>query len=258
MRLTSLCASLIVLLAFSNGASAQDQSDPRAAMPERPTVATHAWTVAPRYVELETGVEWDRNADATYTFSTPTIVKIGVGPRAQLGLQANVNAASNTSLGVGDAGVVLKYRLADDLPALGAFAVLPGIKFPAGSGAHGTGTTDASLVLISSHRIGEVALDINAGYTRRSGDGSVAPRNATVWTVSTGGPIAGPVGFSAEIFGFPSTSGPAGAPGSVALLAGPTATLRPWAVIDGGVIVRLRGEQPHAVYAGLVYNFGKF
>jgi hypothetical protein len=188
----------------------------------------------------------------------PTLVKIGLAPRVQLGLQTNLNMSTGMTLGVGDAAILLKYRVADDLPMLGAFAVLPGIKFPTGRLAHGTGTTDGSLLFISSHKIGEVALDINAGYTRRSGDGSAAPRNATVWTVSTGGPIAGPVGFAAEIFGFPSTSGPAGAPGTVGLLAGPTVTLRPWAVIDAGVIVRVRGEQPNAMYAGLVYNFGRF
>jgi hypothetical protein len=140
---------------------------------------------------------------------------------------------------------------------LGAFAVLPGIKFPTGRADRGTSTTDASFLLISSHRIGPVALDINAGYTRRSGNGARAPRSATVWTVSTGGPIAGAVGFAAEIFGFPATSGPTGAGGSLAVLAGPVITIRPWAVVDVGAIVRLRGEQPHALYGGLVYNFGK-
>lgn len=250
--------SLIAVLSPAGTARAQKASDPREALPERPTVATHAWTVAPRYVELETGVEWDRNPDSSFAVSTPTVVKIGVGRRAQLGLQASVNAASGHSLGVGDAGLVLKYRLADHVPLLGAFAVLPGIKFPTGPGAHGTGTTDASVVAISSHSIGDVALDINVGYTRRSGDGTDAPRNATLWTISTGGPLMGSVGFAAEIFGFPGTSGPAGGPASVAMLGGPTLTVRPWAVIDAGVIVRLRGQQPNAVYGGFVYNFGKF
>jgi len=243
---------------MSTVARGQDRSDPHDAMPERPTVATHAWTVAPNYAELETGVEWDRNRDGSFGLSTPTILKLGVGSRVQLGLQANLNAASGSTLAFGDAGIVLKYRLVDHAPVVGAFAVLPGIKFPSGSSSHGTGTTDASLVLISSHKIGDVALDINVGYTRRSGDGSAAPRSAAVWTISTGGSLAGSVGYAAEIFGFPATSGPSGAPASVAILAGPTVTLRPWAVVDAGVIVRLRGEQPNAIYGGLVYNFGKF
>jgi hypothetical protein len=103
-----------------------------------------------------------------------------------------------------------------------------------------------------------VSVDLNAGYTHRSGDGTRAAKDATVWTISTGAPVSGAVGFAAELFGFPATSGPAGAPGSVAILAGPTVTIRPDAVIDIGAIIRLRGVQPHAAYGGLVYNFGRF
>jgi hypothetical protein len=45
---------------------------------------------------------------------------------------------------------------------------------------HGTGTTDPNLLFISSHKLGPVAMDLNVGYTRRSGDGSVAPTSASV------------------------------------------------------------------------------
>jgi len=254
----SVPCALIVCFRVVASVHAQTAQDPHAAQPERPTVATHAWTVAPRYAELETGIEWDHNIDGSFGFSTPTVLKIGLSPRAQLDGFGSTTAASGLSLGAGDAGLALKYRFADHLPVLGAFAVQPTIKFPTGPGDHGTHTTDVSLLAISSREIGPIALDINAGYTRRSGDGSLAPRNATVWTISTGGPIAGAVGFAAELFGFPATSGPAGGPGSVAVLTGPTVTLRPWAVVDAGGIIRLRGEQPHAVYAGFVYNFGRF
>jgi hypothetical protein len=99
---------LILLLSVVTDASAQNNADPRAAMPERPTVATHAWAVAPHVVELETGVEWDRNKDASYAVSTPTLVKIGLAPRVQLGLQGTSNSSTGTSLGVGDAAILLK------------------------------------------------------------------------------------------------------------------------------------------------------
>jgi hypothetical protein len=258
MSRTSGTLTLLASLLLPHAARAQTASDPRAAQPERPTVATHAWTVTPRYAELETGIEWDRNVDASYGFSTPSVLKVGVGRRAQFDAFGAVNSASGVALGVGDAGVALKYRLADDVPLLGAFAVQPGIKFPLGRGEHGSQTVDTSVVLISSHRVGAVSLDLNGGYTRRSGDGSGAPRNATVWTVSTGGPVAGALGFAAEVFGFHGTAGPAGGPASIAMLVGPVVTVRPWAVVDVGAIVRLHGAQPHAIYAGLVYNFGKF
>ena len=85
MTSTFAFPTLVLVLSLTSIAYSQDRSDPREAMPERPTVATHAWTVAPRYVELETGAEWDRNRDRTSALSTPTIVKIGVARRAQLG-----------------------------------------------------------------------------------------------------------------------------------------------------------------------------
>ena len=228
----------------------QEATDPRAVRPERPTVATHAWTVAPRYLELETGVEWDRNSDASHTVLTPTLLKIGIAARTQLGLQA-------ASLGIGDVAIALKQRLADSLPVLGAFAVIPSVKFSTGGLSHGTGTTDWSLLLVSSNQLGPVSLDINVGYTRRSGDGTSAPRNATLWTVSTGTTISGALGLAAEVFGLPATSGPAGARGTVAVLAGPTLAVRPWLALDLGAIVHLRGPQPNALYVGMVYNLGR-
>jgi hypothetical protein len=142
---------------------------------------------------------------------------------------------------------------------LGDFALQPSLKLPSGSALHGTGTgtTDVGLLLISSHDWGEYALDINVGYTRRSGDGSQAPRDATLWTVSSGGPVFRSLGWVAEVFGFPGTTGPAGNRGTAAFLTGPTFTIARWLVIDAGAIVPLTGPQPHSWYAGLTWNIGK-
>jgi hypothetical protein len=251
-------ATLAPLAASAHGQRLQDQ---HAVQPERPTVATHAGTVAPGWAELETGVELDRLA-GTHTLLTPTTLKIGLGRSVQLSLvdsfvrsTGNVPAAS----GLGDAALGIKWRLAENLPVMGDFAVLPSIKLPTGSVRRrtGTGTTDTGMLLISSHQLGEVSLDINAGYVRRSGDGSNAPRNATLWTVSGGTPVAGALGWVAELYGLPATSGPAGQDAIVALLTGPTVQIHGWLAVDAGIIVPLAGPQPHAVYAGLVWNIGR-
>jgi hypothetical protein len=134
--------------------------------------------------------------------------------------------------------------------------VLPIVKFATGSAATGTGTTDLSLVVISSHDLGAVSLDINAGYTHRSAGGS-APRDATFWTVSGGGPLHGPVGWVLEVFGYPATRGPQGSSAIVAVLAGPTLLVRPWLAVDAGFIAPLTGPQPRAVYVGAVCNAGR-
>ena len=213
--------------------------------------------MAPGYLELESGVEWDRNTDGSHALTTPTELKLGLAPRIQLALQGSVNRPPQASFGVGDVALVLKYRLADHLPILGAFAVLPGLKLPVGTRDHGTTTTDLSILLVSSRQLGAASIDLNVGYTRRSGDGSRAPRNATVWTASVGLPVRGALGVAAELFGYPRTTGPTGSPGTAAILAGPTFTIGPQWTLDLGAIVHLRGPQPDALYLGMVYNIGK-
>ena len=166
-------------IALSSVARAQgtDRSpapaDPHAAQPERPTVATHAGTVAPGWVEIETGVERD-HLHGAHTFFTPTVLKLGVAPRVQLELASSFVHLSGTTpdySGIGDVSAALKWRALEHAPVLGDFALQPSLKLPSGSALHGTGTgtTDVGLLLISSHDWGEYALDINAGYTRRSG-----------------------------------------------------------------------------------------
>ena len=86
-------------------------------------------------------------------------------------MQASLVGPPNGTLGIGDLAVVLKYRVAEHLPLVGSFAILPGLKVPAADASRGTTTTDVSLLLVSSHRFGATSLDVNLGYVRRSGDG---------------------------------------------------------------------------------------
>jgi hypothetical protein len=83
------------------------------------------------------------------------------------------------------------------------------------------------------------------------------PTSATLWTVSFGGPLAGPVGWVAECYGLPATPGPAGLASIVALLGGPTLAVRTWLAFDAGVIIPVTGPQLRALYAGGVYNVGQ-
>ena len=251
-----LVASLALVGATRLGG--QEATDPHAVQPERPTVATHAGTVARGWLEIEAGVERDRFNPALTTGFTPTVFKFGLASHVQLSVSGSV-VHNPGATGLGDAGVGVKWRILDDARMLGDFAVLPSLKLPTGAANNGTGTgtTDASILLISSHDLGPVSMDINAGYVRRSGDGSNAPRNATLWTISFGGPAAGHLGWTAECYGYPGTSGPAGQAPIVALLGGPTFLVRKWLAVDAGLIVPLTGPQAHALYAGAVYNVGR-
>jgi hypothetical protein len=249
--------SSAVLLACA--AIARGQADPRAVQPERPTVATHAGTVASGYLEVETGAELDRFTGGVRSSVIPTVLKFGAARRLQVDVFAPVIDPPSGGTRIGDVGLGVKWRLMDDAPLLGRFAVLPMLKLPTGSRAAGagTGTTDVSLLLISSHDVGPIALDLNAGVTRRSGDGSTVPRDATVWTISTGGPGWSSLGWVAELFGYPRTIGAAGQPAITATLFGPTWSVRQSLALDAGVIVPLSGPQPRATYFGGVWNAGR-
>lgn len=233
--------------------------DPRAAQPERPTVATHAGTVAPGYWEIETGIELDRFADASRSSVGTLVTKIGIGSHVQLSLFSAVVKPSDNSGGVGDFGVGVKWRLFDDHPVLGDFAMLPILTVPTGSFAHGsgTGTTAGSLWLISSRDLGPLHLDLNVAYTMNDGSGATAPRSSWFWTMSWGGAFTPQFGWTVECYGVPGTGGTAGAPPLVALLFGPTFTVQKSLVFDFGAIAPIAGQQPRAFFAGVTYNVGR-
>lgn len=235
-------------------------ADPHAAQPERPTVATHAGTVAEGWLEIEAGGELDRYSDHSDGCGLPVTVKLGVASRLQFSLFASgILPQGGSGVHPGDVALGVKWRLSETLPFHGRFALLPSVKLPAGSPASGagTGTTDVSLLFISSHELGPIELDINFSFTRRSGDGTVAPKAATLWTFSFGGAAIDPLGWVAELYGLPGTSGPAGKAASAAVLIGPTFTIRPWLVLDTGVIAPLVGPQPVALFLGGVWNIGQ-
>jgi hypothetical protein len=244
--------------AWAGALAAQSPADPHAVQPERPTVATHAYEVSPGWVEVEAGAELDRYAEGSHGGSGPVVLKFGVVPRVQVELQGALVAPPGGTAGPGDLTAAIKWRPFRRSALLGDVAFQPSITLPTGSATRGTGTgaTAASFLLISSRQLGPVELDLNVGYTRRTGDGSSVPRDAALWTVSAGGPVAAMVGWVAECFGYPATSGPAGAPATVAVLLGPTLLLRPWLAFDAGIIRQVTGPQPNALYFGVVWNAG--
>jgi len=241
--------ALLAMVSVASIAAAQPR-DPHAVQPERPTVATHAGTVATGWFEFESGVERDHFDRSTSVFSTPTVLKLGIAPRAQLSLGGSlVNNDSGT--GSGDLFVGVKVRLLEDAPVVGDFAILPSIIFPTGSARRGFGNGErqGGLLFISSHEFGGVSMDVNLGYDAPHG----WPSHEALWTISFGGPIRGRLGWTLESFGFND-----GAGRTAALLGGPTFLPAKWLSFDTGLIVPLHGPQPHALYAGTVCNVGRF
>jgi hypothetical protein len=261
LQIRTPAAAVLLLAGIASAGLAQD--DPRAAKPERPTVATHAYTVAPGYVEGEIGAIY-QNPSSGSALVAPLNLKFGLAPRLQLnlttaGLGADGGPGTDFESGIGDLTVSVKYQLGEDLPVLGDFAIQPAVKFATGDSdrGFGTGTTDGSLLLVSSHPVGAGQIDVNAGWTVRDGDGTEAPKHSTIWAVAGGMPLGGGVGWTTEVFGYPGTSGPAGTPPQVGLLLGPTYALHNWLILDAGAIVNLQGLGANSGYLGMTVNLGR-
>lgn len=249
-------------------AAALAQTDPRAAQPERPTVATHAYTVAPGYFEFEVGAQY-QNPQSFWSAGFPVNLKLGIAPRVQLNVIGSFGAAESTSsllpggggndteTGVGDLTVAAKVRVADGLPVLGDFSVQPSVKFSTATDGFGTGTTDGGVLLISSHPFSGGEIDVNAGITFRDGDGTSAPKTSTLVAVAGGFSVAGPLGLSAEVFAYPGTSGDSGSPTAIGFLTGPTYKVNRSLILDGGVILDVQNLGTTSVYVGLTANAGR-
>lgn len=263
LRARVAAAALALCCAPAALRAQEGERDSTAVLPERPTVATHAYVIKPGFVEAETGVTYFRPTEHG-TLDVPVHVKFGVTRWLQLAISpaftSSRDASGDLQGGFGDLGLAAKLVVGTGLPVLGDFAVQPSLKLATGSTSRGfgTGTTDAGVLLVSSHQVLGGEIDANAGITFSSGDGTAAPKQSYVWAVSGGRPIAGPLGAVAEVFGFPGTTGPSGGPPQVGLLFGPTFTVRPSLVLDAGAIVNVRRLGGNAAYVGLTANLGRW
>ncbi|MBE3132556.1 MAG: hypothetical protein IMZ55_03725, partial [Acidobacteria bacterium] len=95
MTLRVVCCAVVSLALFVSSVAAGQSGppqDPRVAQPERPTVATHAHTVAPGFFELETGLQGSHPVTGVIQIDTPSLLKIGVTSRLQLDLFGGMSA----------------------------------------------------------------------------------------------------------------------------------------------------------------------
>jgi hypothetical protein len=234
-------------VATAAAASAAAQS-PRTANPERPTFATHAYAVAPGYVELEQGLAARGTASLREETTWDINLKIGVSPHVQLGLFGPGYTRIRTGSGVRDLGLAVKART--DLSPRAAVALVPSVTAPTGSEARGLGAGRAlgGVVGVVSADLPGVHVDVNAGP---QGIGAGAPQ----WFVSLGGSRTfGRAGLAVELFEFT----PGGAGSRLAgVLGAVTIRLAEWAVVDAGGSVGTTEETPDQLFVGITTNMGR-
>jgi len=236
-------AALAVVAAPTSAAQS-----PREANPERPTFATHAYAVAPGYVELEQGLAARGTGSLREATGWDVNLKVGVSSHVQVGLFGPVYARTPAGSGVGDLGVAMKVRT--ELSPRTAVALVPSVTAPTGNEAHGlsAGRALGALVGVVSVDLPSVHVDVNAGPM---GIGAGAPQ----WFVSLGGSrTLGRAGLAVELFEFT----PGGAGSRLAGVLGAfTIRLAEWAVVDAGGVAGVTAGTPDQLFVGITTNLGR-
>ena len=231
-------------------AQAPPALSPRAANPERPTVATHAYTVAPGYAELEQGARAFGVSALSEGTAWDLNLKIGVRPGLQFGLFGAGYVRTGAGAGLGDVGLSLKASRVISPKAL--IALVPAVTVPTGDAGRGLGAgrTLGSLVGVFSADVpAGFHFDANAGPV---GIGAGRPQWFTSVGLAYGTP--GPVDFAFELFDF--TRGGAG-PRQRGLLAAVLVTVVDWVVVDAGVVKALTDGTPAQRFVGMTTNLGR-
>src|SRR2546428_8176108 len=231
---------------FPSPATAQS---PRQANPERPTFATHAYAVAPGYVELEQGLAARGVGSLREETSWDVNLKLGVSRHVQAALFGPLYTRGAGGGGVGDLGLALKLRT--DVSSRAALAIVSSVTAPTGSAtrALGAGRALAGLVgVVSADAPGGLHFDVNAGP---QAIGAGAPQ----WFLSlSGAKGVGAAGITLEVFQF--RAGGAG-PRLAGLLGAVTVRLAEWVVADAGGVARTASGSPDQLFVGITTNLGR-
>ncbi len=183
-------------LATGSAAPAASQS-PRAANPERPTFATHAYAVAPGYAELEQGLAARGTGSLREATSWDVNLKVGLSPHVQLGLFGPLYTRTSAGSGVGDLGAALKVRT--DLSSRAAVALVPSVTAPTGSEARGLGAGRALGGLVAV--VSAVRIAPGGAGSRLAGVLGAATIRLAEWAVvDAGGAVGATDGTPDQLF----------------------------------------------------------
>jgi len=216
------------------------------AVPNRPTVSTPAQPVQLGVLETEWGVD-----AASSHQDINGLLKFGVTTNLELRFANDPVTADSGTHGFGDLSAGFKYRLTSDHNHQPSVAFMYMFKAPSAGNLLGSGYPDNSLTLLVSKDVGKHHFDYNLiGNllgTQNGWDHNFV--NALAWSY----PLLRNWGVDAELSGVSRSS--AGLPGSAQLILSATYTARPRLVLDIGMMGRLTGPIPRAMFmAGVTYS----
>ena len=242
-------AVLIALALFSH--SLVLAQDDLVAVPNRPTVSTTAQPVQPGVLETEWGVDAaGSHQDINGLF------KFGVSTNFELRFANNPFTAGSGTHGVGDTALGFKYRFLQDSGHQPSMAFIYMAKLPTAGSVLGSGETDHAFAWLVSKDLGKQHFDFNAIANllgRPQGGFDRAYLYALAWSA----PLHGKWGATAELSGVTSPS--PSTPGNAQFIASAIYTLRPRLVLDIGMMGRVTGDIPDAMFvAGFTYSIARF
>lgn len=247
----SLTVSLLVL--FASLAAAQAPCPPAGelvATPNRPTVSNTAETTPCGVLELEYGAELsDPHKDMN------ALLKFGATRDLELRLSSFPVIADQGAgvTGAGDVQVGLKYRLLHQGARRPTVSVSFTAELPTAPNGLGTGAVAYFPLLMVTKNFGghEIDFNVQPGIFGRPH----AAGYDTNWLLAGAWshPIHGNWGIGGELSGF--TRQNAATPGELQAIVNATYAPRPRLVFDFGVINRIYGNVPQAMFeAGLTYS----
>jgi hypothetical protein len=217
------------------------------AVPNRPTVSTTAQPVQPGVLETEWGVD-----AANSHQDINGLLKFGVSTNFELRFANNPFTADSGTHGVGDTALGFKYRFLQDSGHRPAMAVIYMAKVPTAGSVLGSGEPDHGFALLVSKDLGKQHFDFNAIANllgRPQGGFDRDYLYALAWSA----PVRGNWGATAEISGV--TSPKPSTPGNAQFIASATYTFRPRLVLDIGMMGRITGDIPNAMFVtGFTYS----
>jgi Putative MetA-pathway of phenol degradation len=221
--------------------------DELVAVPNRPTVSTTAQPVQAGVLETEWGID-----AAEPHQDINGLMKFGVCKNFELRFANNPFTADSGSHGFGDTAIGFKFRLTQDAGHEPSIAVMYMAKLPTAGDLLGSGKIDHSFALLLSKDLGKHHVDFNliANLLGRPQSGF---DRAYLYAFAWSRPLHGKLGATAEISG--ETAPNDVVPGSVQFIASATYTVRPRLVLDFGMMGRITGDIPNAMFiAGFTYS----
>jgi len=242
----ALRATIIFLFAGAFSPRIQAQDD-LTAVPNRPTVSTTAHPVQLGVIETEWGID----AAASHQ-DINGLFKFGVSKNFELRFGNDPFTADSGAHGVGDTPLGFKYRVTRDSGHEPSIALMYMAKLPTAGDVLGSGKADHAFTLLVSKDLGKHHFDFNLVANllgRPQGGFDRSYLNALAWSH----PLRGKWGATAEISG--NTSPNRFTPGNAQFIASGTYTPRSRVVFDFGMMGRITGNIPDAIFvAGVTYS----